>query len=100
VSGPAATVLAVALLAAVLVVAVWRPHGVPEAVVAVPAAALVVVTGLLPGPDALAEVVRLGPTVGFLAAVLVLAHLADAEGVFTWAGSLLRGRERSRGSRF
>jgi arsenical pump membrane protein len=100
VSGPAATVLAVALLAAVLVVAVWRPHGVPEAVVAVPAAALVAVTGLLPGPDALAEVVRLGPTVGFLAAVLVLAHLADAEGVFTWAGSLLRGRGRSRESRF
>ena len=94
-SGPAATALAVALLAAVLVVAVWRPRGLPEAVAAIPAAALVVVTGLLRGPDALAEVVRLGPTVGFLAAVLVLAHLADAEGVFTWAGSLLRGpRER------
>jgi arsenical pump membrane protein len=97
VSGPAAIALAVALLAALLVVAVWRPRGVPEAVAALPAAALVVVTGLLSGPDALAEVVRLGPTVGFLAAVLVLAHLADAEGVFTWAGSLLRGR---RGSRF
>jgi arsenical pump membrane protein len=100
VSGPAATALAVALLAAVLVVAVWRPRGVPEAVAAIPAAALVVVTGLLHGPDALAEVTRLGPTVGFLAAVLVLAHLADAEGVFTWAGSLLRGRRRSRESRF
>ena len=100
-SGPAATVLAVALLAVVLVVAVWRPHGVPEAVVAVPAAALVVVTGLLTWPDALAEVVRLGPTVGFLAAVLVLAHLADAEGVFAWAGSLLRrGRRGSDESRF
>jgi arsenical pump membrane protein len=96
VSGPAATALAVALLAAVLVVAVWRPRGVPEAVAAIPAAALVVVTGLLRGPDALAEVVRLGPTVGFLAAVLVLAHLADAEGVFTWAGSLLQGRHRER----
>jgi arsenical pump membrane protein len=96
VSGPAATALAVALLAVVLVVAVWRPHGVPEAVVAVPAAALAVVAGLVSGPDAVAEVTRLGPTVGFLAAVLVLAHLADAEGVFTWAGSLLRSRRERR----
>jgi arsenical pump membrane protein len=96
VSGPAGIALAVALLAAVLVVAVWRPRGLPEAVAAIPAAALVVVTGLLSGPDALAEIVRLAPTVGFLAAVLVLAHLADAEGVFTWAGSLLRGRRRER----
>ena len=87
------TVLAVAVLAAVLVVAVARPRGLPEASAAVPAAAVVVGVGLLSGGDALAEVVRLGPTVGFLAAVLVLAHLADAEGVFTWAGSLL-GRRR------
>ncbi|NMO90518.1 ArsB/NhaD family transporter [Actinomycetospora sp. TBRC 11914] len=94
-TGHAATALAVALLAAVLVVAVWRPRGAPEAVAAIPAAALVVGTGLLAWPQALTEVVELGPTVGFLAAVLVLAHLADAEGVFTWAGSLLRRRRES-----
>ncbi len=93
-SPTAATALAVALLAAVLVVAVWRPRGAPEAAAAIPAAALVVGTGLLAWADALAEVVRLGPTVGFLAAVLVLARLADAEGVFAWAGSLLRGGGR------
>jgi arsenical pump membrane protein len=33
------------------------------------------------------EVRALGPTVGFLAAILVLAHLAGAEGVFRYAGS-------------
>jgi arsenical pump membrane protein len=96
VTGHAATALAVVLLAVVLVVAVWRPRGVPEALAAIPAAAVVVGTGLLSGTAALGEVERLGPTVGFLAAVLVLAHLADAEGVFAWAGSLLRrdGRRR------
>lgn len=87
------TLLAVALLAAVLVVAVARPRGLPEASAAVPAAAVVVGVGLLSPAAAWHEVVELGPTVGFLAAVLVLAHLADAEGVFTWAGSLL-GRRR------
>ena len=89
------TLLAVALLAAVLLVAVARPRGLPGATAAVPAAVVVVVVvvGILPLPVATAEVVRLAPTVGFLAAVLVLAHLADVEGVFTWAGGLLgRGR--------
>src|SRR3954468_23404286 len=77
------------LLVGVLAFAVGRPRGLPEATVAVPAAVVVVVTGLLPWRDALAEMRALGPTVGFLAAVLVLAHLAGEPGVFRYAGAVV-----------
>jgi len=80
--------LALLLLAAVLAFAVVRPRGLPEAVAAVPAGVLVVLTGLVPWSAARSEVASLLPTVAFLAAVLVLAHLADAEGVFRYAGAV------------
>lgn len=83
------TVVAVGLLAVVLVGAATRPRNLPEATAAIPAALVVLATGLLAPQQAWDEVRELGPTVGFLAAVLVLAHLADAEGVFRWAGGLL-----------
>lgn len=83
-----ALVVAAALLAGVLAWAVGRPRGLPEAVAAVPAALLVVAAGLLPWRDAVAEIRELGPTVGFLAAVLVLAHLAGEHGVFRYAGAV------------
>ena len=82
-------VVAAALLGGVLAWAVGRPRGLPEAVVAVPAALLVVGAGLLPWRDAVAEIRELGPTVGFLAAVLVLAHLAGEHGVFRYAGAVV-----------
>ncbi len=71
----------------VLVCAVVRPWGWPEAVVAVPAAGLVVVTGAISPADAWAEAERLGPVIGFLAAVLVLAQLCDDEGLFRACGA-------------
>lgn len=80
--------IAVAILLAVLSFAVARPRRLPEAVVAAPAAALVVAIGLVPWQDALGELHTLAPTVGFLAAILVLAHLADVDGVFGYAGAL------------
>ena len=92
-------ILASALLVGVLVFAVGRPRGLPEAVVAVPAAILVVATGLLPWRDAVAETRELGPTIGFLAAVLLLAHLAGEHGVFRYAGALtarISGRSPAR----
>lgn len=82
------TVAAAVLLASVLAFAIARPTRLPEAVVAVPAAAVAVAAGLVPVSDAMAEVEMLGPTVWFLAAVLVVAHLAAAAGVFDYAGSL------------
>ncbi|TCK24888.1 SLC13 family permease [Pseudonocardia endophytica] len=87
---------AVALLAAVLVAVTVRPFGLPEVLVAVPAAAIAVATGLLTVDDAWTQVRELGPTVGFLAAILLLGHLADAEGVFTWLGARLATASHSR----
>lgn len=81
--------VAVVALAAVLGFAVVRPRGLPEAVVAVPAACLVVVVGILPWHSALHELGTLAPTVGFLAAILLLGHLCADEGVFAAAGSLM-----------
>src|SRR5207249_2305882 len=48
---------------------------------------------------AAAELRALAPTVGFLAAILVLAHLADAEGVFRYAGSVMAAGSRGRPAR-
>ncbi|WP_436521506.1 SLC13 family permease [Actinoplanes sp. HUAS TT8] len=92
------TIVALVLLGAVLGFAVARPRGLPEAVAAVPAALICVVFRLVSPGDAFHEVRELLPTVLFLAAVLVLSHLAEEHGVFEWAGSAVarfgRGRPK------
>ena len=81
------TVVSLVLLVGVLGFAVARPWGLSEAVAAVPAAVIAVVAGLVPWREAVRELAELGPTVGFLAAVLLLAYLADEAGVFRYAGA-------------
>ncbi|HEX3780876.1 MAG TPA: ArsB/NhaD family transporter [Pseudonocardiaceae bacterium] len=88
-NGLAAELISVALLLAVLAFAVVRPKKLPEAVAAVPAAGIVLLLGLASPSAVGARVLQLLPTVAFLAAILVLAHLADTEGVFDWLGSRL-----------
>lgn len=76
-------VVAVALLALVLVSATARWS---EVAVAVPAAVVLVGIGAVSPHNAAAELQRLAPVVGFLAAVLLLAGLCDDEGLFRSAG--------------
>jgi arsenical pump membrane protein len=77
------------LLAVVLITAITRPKRLPEAMVAVPAAAVVVLTGALPLSQARAEAGRLLPVLAFLGAILVVAHACQRDGLFTAAGARL-----------
>jgi arsenical pump membrane protein len=84
------------LLVATLVCAIIRPRGLPEALVAVPAAGLLLLFGVLPLSEAAAEARSLAPTIGFLAAVLLLATFADRFGLFEAAGSWMATGSRGR----
>jgi len=91
-NSPLAETLSVVLLVAVLAWAVLRPFGWPEAVVAVPAAGVAIACGAISLEHARQEAERLGPVVGFLAAVLVLAHFCDVEGLFQACGAWMARR--------
>lgn len=83
-----AQVLALVVLALSLAFAVLRPRGATEALVAVPGAALLVALGVVPLHSALATLRGVGPTVGFLAAILLFGHLLADGGVFDYLGAV------------
>jgi arsenical pump membrane protein len=97
--GAGAETFAVVLLAVTLAAAVLRPRGLSEAVVAVPAAAVLVATHVVSLPAATQRLREIGPTVGFLAAILVFGHLCAQAGVFDYLGSLAARASHGRAAR-
>ena len=91
-----ALVLALLALAGTLAAAVLHTRWPAETVVAAGAAAVLVAAGALSLSDARHAVADLGPTVGFLAALLVLAEGCRREGLFAAMGDLMA--DGSRGS--
>jgi arsenical pump membrane protein len=79
--------------------ALRRPRGIPEGLVAVIAVSVLLLVGAVSVSTARTQIEQLGPVVGFLAAILVLADGCDGEGVFRAAGGLLaRAAQRSASS--
>lgn len=71
-----------------LVGAVIRPFGLPEALFGLPAAAILIVSGIEPWSAARAATRQLGPTLAFLALILVFGHLCAEAGVFDYLGAV------------
>lgn len=88
--------VALLVLAASLVAAITRPHWAPEWIVAAAGALLLIATGILSVHGARSAVSDLGPTVGFLAALLVLADGCRRAGVFDALGAAVALGSRGR----
>ena len=88
----AALPLSLLVLAAALAAAVIRPPRAPEWAVAAVGAALLALLGAVDRSDALDTLEELAPTIGFLAALLLIAEGCRREGLFDAIGALLARR--------
>jgi arsenical pump membrane protein len=91
-------VAAIVVLAASLAAAIARPRWAPDWAVAAGGALLLVLVGVISLADARHALARFGPTVGFLAALLLLADGCRRAGLFDALGLTMsigaRGRPR------
>jgi arsenical pump membrane protein len=87
-------------LAATLGVAVLRPRQVPDALAAGAGALILIAIGAIGSSRAATAVRELGPTVGFLAALLLIAEGCRREGLFAALGELIAQSSRGDARRF
>jgi arsenical pump membrane protein len=91
--------LALVVLGASLLAAIARWRWAPDWVVAAAGALLLVAVGVLSTSGARSALTELGPTVGFLAALLVLADGCRRAGMFDALGTLMARGSRGRPGR-
>jgi arsenical pump membrane protein len=89
-----ALTLSLVVLLAALATAVARHPRVPSAAVAAAGAGVLLALGVVGAHQALHAIRQLAPTIGFLAALLVLAEGCRREGLFEALGTLLARRSR------
>ncbi len=91
--------LALVVLAASLGAAIARPRWAPEWAVATGGALLLLAVGVIGTHEAWTAVRELGPTVLFLAALLIVADGCNREGLFEALGQVMARGARGRASR-
>jgi arsenical pump membrane protein len=92
--------LSLLALAATLGVAVLRPRQIPDGLAAGAGAVLLIAIGAIGSSRAAAAIRELGPTVGFLAALLLIAEGCRREGLFAALGNLIAQGARGDARRF